>query len=132
MHAARRMESVLACENEAALRLAAASMLVVLWHRLHWPCPDRILIVPRKSHCRELREVAEEFARMMDLPLAEEFCLRWQSPFVWRIERHCRDLLENQTILLIDWAGSPEHLRQAISELRGAFAKTIHILSVFS
>jgi predicted amidophosphoribosyltransferase len=126
-----RLQSVLAQGNEEALRRTAASLLIVLWHRLNWPMPDRILIVRPPQHRRALMEVAEEFARMMDRPLVDEFCFRWQAPFQWQLERCKDDLLENQTLLLIDWGGPHENLRQALRLLRCAFARSVHVLSIF-
>jgi predicted amidophosphoribosyltransferase len=127
----RHFQSVLTREEEAPLRLAAASLLLVLWHRLNWPIPDRIILVRSMQHHRSLQEIGEEFAQLLDRPLSDEFSLRWISPFQWRLKRCNEDLLENQSILLLDFAGSASYLADALNELWPAFPGKIYILSVF-
>lgn len=68
---------------------------------------------------------------MIDRPLTNEFSLAWVAPFQWRLQRSNEDLLENQTILLLDFASPPQYLRDALDELRSAFPGKIYILSVF-
>lgn len=128
---ARCLQSILTREEEEPLRRAVASLLVVLWSRLNWPLPDRIVFVRTMQHTHALQDIGEELARMLDRPLIDEFSLRWTSPFEWRLQRSREDLLENQTILLLDLASSRKYLRNALNELWPAFPGKIYILSVF-
>lgn len=128
---ARWLQSILTREEEEPLRRAVASLLVVLWSRLNWPLPDRVVFVRTMQHTNALQDIGEELARMLDRPLIDEFSLRWISPFEWRLQRIREDLLENQTILLLDLASSRKYLRNALNELWPAFPGKIYILSVF-
>ena len=128
---ASRLLSILTREEEDPLRRAVSSLLIVLWSRLNWTLPDRIILIRPMQHHRALRDIGEEFARMLDRPLSDEFSLRWISPFQWRLQRRKEDLLENQSILLLDFASSPEYLRHALNELWPAFPGKIYILTVF-
>ena len=129
-HIARRLESVL--NDNEALQQMVASFLVVEWSRLQWPMPDRIAPIWPIGQRGALQNIAEEFARMLDRPLIDEFRLGWIKPFSWRIERKRQDLLENQSVLLLDLKSTTEDLRCAVNELWPAFPKQIHILSVFA
>lgn len=113
------------------MRRAVASLLIILWSRLNWPLPDRLILVPPIQHRNVLQDVGEELARMLERPLMDEFSLRWIQPFQWRLKRRKEDLLENQTILLLDLASSADYLRDALNELWPAFPGKIYILSLF-
>jgi len=128
---AKRLQSILTREEEEPLRRAAASLFVVLWSRLNWPIPDRVIPAWTKRHSGALQDIGEELARLLDRPLIDEFSLSWKSPFEWRPRRIREDLLENQTILLLDFGSSSESLRDFLSELWPAFPRKIYILSVF-
>ena len=128
---AKRLQSILVREEEDPLRCATASLLVVLWSRLNWPLPDRIIPVRTMQDNRALLDIGRELAHMLDRPLMDEFSLRWVSPFQWRVQRNSEDLLENQSILLLDLSSSSDNLRDALNELWPAFPGKIYILSVF-
>jgi predicted amidophosphoribosyltransferase len=128
---ARRLQSIMTRDEEEPLRRAVASLLIVLWSRLNWPLFDRICLVRPMRHRRALQDIGEELSRMLDRPLTDEFSRSWVSPFTWRLKRRGEDLLENQSILLVDLASSPDDLRQALNELWPALAGKIYILSVF-
>lgn len=113
-------------------RLLIASLLVMQHHNLKWPLPDRIAMIPNAKKHKAMQEISEEFARMLGLSFSDEFRLYWSAPFTWSIQRKKDDLLENQTVILLDFDSPATALRQALSELWPAFPKKIYILSVFS
>jgi hypothetical protein len=101
------------------------------WHRLDWPTPERIAIVPQYGGGAALRDIGEIFSGMLDQKLTHEFCLRWSKPFEWGIQRKKKDLLEGQNLLLLDLGSSLSSLQQAVRELWPAFPKEVYILSLF-
>lgn len=119
-------------EGEGELARIAASLLVLQWGRLEWPLPDRIALIPAKGKTRMLQAIAEEAAAMVEKPLIREFGLEWVSAFEWRLKRKCEDLLEEESLLLIDFDSGTERLATALSELWPAYPKEVHILSLFA
>jgi hypothetical protein len=128
-HAACHLRSIL--PQEEPIQRWIASLFIVLWSRLDWPMPDRVAVIPSIDGSSAIAEIGEAFARMIDRLLKDEFRWRWVAPFQWRLERREKDLLENQFILLIDWASSLENLRPALRELWPAFPGKIYILTIF-
>ena len=127
----QKLRPILLNEEEAALRQYVASLMVILWHRLDWPIPDRIAILPLQKKNRFFQEIGEAFSHMFDRRLSEEFQLKWTRPFEWGIKRKKDDLLENQTILLIDFEFSLNRSRQAKHELGLAMSQSIFLLTVY-
>lgn len=125
-------KSLLLQEDDGAFAEIAASLLVLQWGRLGWPIPDRIAIVPAKGKTRSLRFIGESAAAMLGKHLSSEFGLRWVGLLEWRIRRVKDDLLENESLLLIDFDGSRQTLAQALSTLWPAYPKEVRILSLFA
>jgi hypothetical protein len=128
VHAAQRLRIELARDSDHSLQKMVASLLVLLWGRLDWPLPDRIMPLTRG---RAMREIAEEFACMMHRPLSWEFRYEWIAPFQWRPRRHREGMLHEQTVLLLDPESALGDLRIAVRELKMAFVEKVYILSVF-
>lgn len=125
-------KTLLLQEGDGALAELVASLLVLQWSKLGWPLPDRIVPVPACGKTGQLRSIAESAAAMMGQTLSREFSLRWVAPFEWRLERVKDDLLEEQSLLLIDFEGESKWLSEALSELWPAYPKEVYILSLFA
>jgi hypothetical protein len=75
--------------------------------------------------------MAEEVAQMLGMTLSRELKLQWEGPFLWRLKRSNRELLEDQSLLLIDFGSSEEWLKKALGTLWQAYPSQIHIVSFF-
>ena len=127
--------------NPAALRLQAlqdealiatiVSLSILQFSHLDWELPDRIAALPPPWTAGHFAQIVEEFARAFGKEAVKEFKLVWTAPFRRSLARHRDDLLEGQTILLLDFGSDLEWLRMAIRELAPAFPKEIRILSLF-
>ena len=118
-------------EGDGALRQIAASLFIFQWERLQWPVPDRIAIVPNPGLTKPLLAMAQEVAEMLGKTVKKELKLQWDGPFQWRLKRCDRDLLENQSLLLIDFGSETAWLKKALGELWQACPSQIHIVSFF-
>jgi len=118
-------------DGSDSLTQLAASLFLLQWSRLQWPHPDRLAFLPYPGNTGILRAIAQETATLLNLPLTMEFAMQWTGVFQWRLRRKQDDLLENKSVLLLDFDSDIEWQKKALGELWPAYPLEVRILSLF-